>query len=189
MFRKSLFLTVLFALLLSACGPVVATHAPAIEPALVLTEAPVTEMPAEISAVDGLGREITLAAPAAAIVSLAPSNTEILYAIGAGDQIIGRDELSDFPEEAKAVESVGGSMGDFNTEAILALEPDLVLASELNAPELVKSLEDLGITVYSLPNPKSFSRSADESFDPAPACLQKVAPCRGRLTRKQCHPC
>jgi iron complex transport system substrate-binding protein len=51
---------------------------------------------------------------------------------------------------------VGGSMGDFKTEAILALEPDLVLASELNAPELVKSLEDLGITVYSLPNPKSF---------------------------------
>lgn len=157
MFRKSLFLTVLFALLLSACGaPAVATNAPATEPAVVVAEAPITETSTEISAVDGLGREITLAAPAATVVSLVPSNTEILYAIGAGDLVIGRDELSDFPEEAKAVESVGGSMGDFNTEAILALKPDLVLASELNATELVKSLEDLGITVYSLPNPKSF---------------------------------
>jgi iron complex transport system substrate-binding protein len=157
MFRKSLFLTVLLALLISACGaPAVATNAPATEPAAVVTEAPVGEMPAEISAVDGLGREVTLSAPAATIVSLAPSNTEILYAIGAGDLVIGRDELSDFPEEAKAVESIGGSMGDFNTEAILALQPDLVLASELNAPELVKSIEDLGITVYSLPNPKNF---------------------------------
>jgi iron complex transport system substrate-binding protein len=157
MFRKSLFLTLLLTLLISACGaPAAAITAPATEPAAVVTEAPVTETSAEISAVDGLGREVTLAAPAATVVSLAPSNTEILYAIGAGDLVIGRDELSDFPEEAKAVESVGGSMGDFNTEAILALKPDLVLASELNAPELVKSLEDLGITVYSLPNPKSF---------------------------------
>jgi iron complex transport system substrate-binding protein len=79
-----------------------------------------------------------------------------LYAIGAGLQVVGRDELSDYPTEAKAVESVGGSMGDFSTEAIVALKPDLVLASELNAPELVKTLEDLGITVYDLPNPKSF---------------------------------
>jgi iron complex transport system substrate-binding protein len=157
MFRKSLFLTLLLTFLISACGaPAVATTAPVIESAVAVTEAPVTETSAEISAVDGLGREVTLAAPAATVVSLAPSNTEILYAIGAGDLVIGRDELSDFPEEAKAVESVGGSMGDFNTEAILALQPDLVLASELNAPELVKSIEDLGITVYSLPNPKTF---------------------------------
>jgi len=94
--------------------------------------------------------------PAQRVVSLAPSNTEILFAIGAGSQVVGRDELSDYPEEAKAVESVGGSMGDFSTEAIVALEPDLVLASELNTPELVKTLEDLGLKVYYLPNPKSF---------------------------------
>ncbi|MFN8411065.1 MAG: ABC transporter substrate-binding protein [Anaerolineales bacterium] len=157
MFRKSLFITFLLVLALSACGPAaVATNVPATEPTVVVTEAPATEMSAEISAVDGLGRTITLSAPAAKIVSLAPSNTEILYAVGAGDQVVGRDELSDFPVEAKAVASVGGSMGDFSTEAIVALQPDLVLASELNTPELVKSIEDLGITVYSVPNPKSF---------------------------------
>jgi iron complex transport system substrate-binding protein len=141
----------LLTLFLTACGPaLVATEAPV--PVVEITE----EMTAEISVVDGLGRTVILPTPAARIVSLSPSNTELLYAVGAGDQVVGRDELSDFPEEAKAVESVGGSMGDFSTEAIVALEPDLVLASELNAPEIVKALEDLGLTVYYLPNPKSF---------------------------------
>jgi len=152
MIRKTLFVTLLLSLFLAACGPaVIATEAP-----IPVTEAPIEEMSAEISAVDGLGRTVTLSAPAARIVSLAPSNTELLYAVGAGDQVVGRDELSDFPEEAKAVDSVGGSMGDFSIEAIVALEPDLVLAAELNAPEIVKTLEDLGLTVYYLPNPKSF---------------------------------
>jgi iron complex transport system substrate-binding protein len=47
-------------------------------------------------------------------------------------------------------------MGEYSLEAIVALKPDLVLASELNSPELVSSLEKLGLTVYYLPNPKSF---------------------------------
>ena len=47
-------------------------------------------------------------------------------------------------------------MGEYSLEAIAALEPDLVLASELNSPELVASIEKLGLTVYYLPNPKSF---------------------------------
>ena len=152
MFRKFLFVTLLFALLVSACGSAnVDANVPATESAVTVNEAPV-----QISAVDGLGRTVTLSAPAAKVISLSPSNTEILFAIGAGDRMVGRDELSDFPEDAKAIASVGGSMGDFSTEAIVALEPDLVLASELNPPELVQSLEDLGLTVYSLPNPKSF---------------------------------
>ena len=90
------------------------------------------------------------------IVSLAPSNTEILFAVGAAEQIIGRDEFSDYPEEAKALPSVGGSMGEYSVESIVALKPDLVLAAEINSPELVKQLEDLGLTVYYLKNPKTF---------------------------------
>jgi iron complex transport system substrate-binding protein len=86
-------------------------------------------------------------------VSLAPSNTEILFAIGAGSQVVGRDEFSDFPTEAKSIASVGGSMGQYSAEAIVALKPDLVLAAEINTPELVKQLEDLGLTVYYLKNP------------------------------------
>jgi iron complex transport system substrate-binding protein len=111
-----------------------------------------TNQPAQFT--DGLGRTVTLASQAKKIVSLSPSNTEILFALGAGPQVIGRDEFSDYPEEAKQATSVGGSMGKYNLEEITALQPDLVLAAEINTPEQVKSLEDLKITVYYLSNPK-----------------------------------
>lgn len=136
MFRKILFLTLLLALTLGACAPAVAEKEAA---GMTLT--------------DGLGREVALEATAQRVVSLAPSNTEILFALGAGDKVVGRDEFSDYPEEAKALPSVGGSMGEYSVEAIVALEPDLVLAAGINNPELVKQLEDLGITVYYLANP------------------------------------
>ena len=88
------------------------------------------------------------------IISLAPSNTEILFAIGAGQQVVGRDEFSDFPVEAKGITSVGGSMGKYSLEQISALHPDLILAAEINTREQVKSFEDLGLNVYYLSNPK-----------------------------------
>ena len=112
-----------------------------------------TITPSAITLTDGLGRAITLAAPAQRIVSLAASNTEILFAIGAGSQVVGRDDFSDDPEAALNLPAVGGSMGSYNLEAIAALNPDLVLAAEINTPEQVQSLEDLGITVYYLSNP------------------------------------
>jgi iron complex transport system substrate-binding protein len=108
---------------------------------------------ASISLTDGLGRSVTLTVPVRSVVSLAASNTEILYAIGAGAQVIGRDSFSDYPVAAKSVQDIGGSMGKYDTEAIVALHPDLVLAGEINTPELVNALEQLGLTVYYLPNP------------------------------------
>ena len=107
-----------------------------------------------INLTDGLNRTVTLHGPAKRIVSLAPSNTELLYEVGAGAQVVGRDDFSDFPAEAKALPSVGGSMGNYNLEAIAALKPDLVLAAGINTPEDVKSLEDQGLTVFYLNNPK-----------------------------------
>lgn len=155
MFRKNLILTLLIALV-AACAPApqpTATVVP-VSTEISVTDVVATEAVAEgLSFTDGLGREVTLAAPAQRIVSLAPSNTEILFAVGAGDQVIGRDEFSDYPAEAASIESVGGSMGEYSAEAIVALEPDLVLAAEINTPELVSQLEDLGLTVYYLSNP------------------------------------
>lgn len=155
MFRKNLILTLLIALV-AACAPApqpTATVVP-VSTEISVTDIVATEAVAEgLSFTDGLGREVTLAAPAQRIVSLAPSNTEILFAVGAGDQVIGRDEFSDYPAEAASIESVGGSMGEYSAEAIVALEPDLVLAAEINTPELVSQLEDLGLTVYYLSNP------------------------------------
>ena len=86
---------------------------------------------------------------------MAPSNTEILFAIGAGSQVVGRDEFSDYPAEAKALPSIGGSMGQYSYEQVAALKPDLVLASGINTPEQVKALEDLGLTVFYLGNPST----------------------------------
>lgn len=165
MFRKFLIFTLLITLL-TACAPataeVVPTEVPATE--VVATDVPATEEPASTSLTftDGLGREVTLAGPAQKIVTLAPSLTELFFAVGAGDQVVGRDDLSDFPAEAADVASIGSTFGPLNTEAILALEPDLVVAAEINTPEQVKSLEDLGITVYYLKNPVTYAELYDQ---------------------------
>jgi iron complex transport system substrate-binding protein len=108
-----------------------------------------------LTLMDGLGRTVTLVSVPQKIISLSPSNTEMLFAVGAGKQVIGRDEFSDYPEEAKTLPSVGGSMGKINLEQVAALQPDLVLAAQINTPEQVKALDDLNLTVYYLPNPKN----------------------------------
>jgi iron complex transport system substrate-binding protein len=110
--------------------------------------------PIAITLTDGLNRTVTLQGPAQRIISLAPSNTELLYEVGAGAQVIGRDDFSDFPAEARALPRVGGSMGDYDLAAIAALKPDLVLAAQINTPEQVKALEDLGLTVFYIKNPE-----------------------------------
>ncbi len=153
MLRKTLIFTLLLALL-AACAPqTTPTVVPATQAA---TAVPATEA-VGITLTDGLGREVTLDGPAQRIISLAPSITEMLFAVGAGSQTVGRDEASNYPDEALNVTSIGTTYSDLNTEAILALEPDLVIAAEANTPEQVKSLEDLGITVYYLKNPVTFA--------------------------------
>lgn len=157
MFRKTLILTLLITLLVG-CAPAPQTT-PEVDPApteVASTEAAATEAETYLVASDGLGREVTLAAPAQRIVTLAPSLTEFVFAVGAGEQLVGRDDLSDFPAEAADVASIGSTFGDINTEAILALEPDLVLAAEINTPEQVQELESLGLTVYYLSNPLTY---------------------------------
>jgi iron complex transport system substrate-binding protein len=141
MFRKIFYLTLLIALLLTACGSA--------------RSATPTELPAltEIKLTDGLGRHIVLNEAAQRVLSMAPSNTEILFAVGAGGQVVGRDDFSDYPEAAKNVASIGSTFEALNTELIVSMKPDLVLAAEINTPEQVKALEDLGLTVYYLKNP------------------------------------
>lgn len=137
----------LVVLVLNACNPG-EIQTPAMEPTLSPQPGPT-----QVSFLDGLGRTVTLPLPAQRIVSLTPSGTEILFAVGAGSQVVGRDAFSDYPAEAVAVEDIGGSWGEYNLEAIVALAPDIVLAGGINTPELVAALEDLGMTVYFLANP------------------------------------
>ncbi|MFN8384374.1 MAG: cobalamin-binding protein [Anaerolineales bacterium] len=153
MLRKTLILTLLFALAITGCAP---ASTPTETPAPVATEISATEAPIATSGLtftDGLGREVKLDGPAQHIISLAPSNTEILFAIGAGDQMVGRDAYSDYPAEVSAVTDIGDTYSDLDTELIVSLKPDLILAAEINTQEQVKALEDLGLTVYYLKNP------------------------------------
>ncbi len=138
MVRKLLVL-IFVAATLSACGP---------------AQLPQTSKPASLT--DGSGRAVTLSLPVERVVSLAPSNTEILFAVGAGPQMVGRDSFSDYPPEAKNVADIGGGVGSLNMELILSKKPDLVLASPLTPPEQIADLDKAGLTVYVLPNPKTF---------------------------------
>jgi iron complex transport system substrate-binding protein len=88
------------------------------------------------------------AAPAAPrVVSLAPSSTEILFALGAGDLLVGVDQFSDWPPAARSVPRVGNELTP-SVERIVALHPDVVLAAtSANTRDLVDQLTRLGIRV------------------------------------------
>jgi|DewCreStandDraft_1066081.scaffolds.fasta_scaffold02073_5 iron complex transport system substrate-binding protein len=109
--------------------------------------APVDQFPLTLR--DDLGRSVTLRQPPQRIVSLAPSNTEVLYALGLGDRVVGVDRFSDYPPEARGKPKVGG-MVDPDYERILSLRPDLVLATGGVQRPVVEKLESLGVPVFAL---------------------------------------
>lgn len=106
----------------------------------------VTATPLQV--VDAAGQTVRLARPAQRIISLAPHLTEILFAIGAGDTLVGTVEYSDYPPQARLVRRVG-SHARLDMESILALEPDLVIAWQSGTSTAqVERLQALGLTVY-----------------------------------------
>ena len=146
-------------LLIGACAPAVTPTLvpPTVRPTFSPTASPTNQPPAApLTLTDGLSHTIQLSTPPQRIISLAPSNTELVFAIGAGAQLIGREALSDYPAEAAKVTSIGSAYDKLNTEAIVALKPDLILAAEITNPDQVKTLQGLGLTVYWLPNPKTY---------------------------------
>lgn len=143
--------------LLSGCSTAAQTEAPAAqEPAAQEPANQEPATPAPMTFVDDMGRTITLDAYPERIVSTSPSLTEMLYAVGAGDKLVGRDDFSVYPDEVLDVPSFGSMFADFPAEAILGMEPDLVLAAQIISEEQVQALEDLGLTVYWQANPTSF---------------------------------
>jgi len=159
MMRKLIIVLALLSLLTVGCGgenamPVEETTMP---PTEVPTAVPMpTEEPEPMSFTDGMGRTIELEEYPTSIVTLGPSILESLFAIGAGDQVVGREEFSTYPEEALAITNVGSLWGELPAEAIVALEPDLVICPQLIQPEQVTALEDLGLTVFWQANPSDF---------------------------------
>ncbi len=98
--------------------------------------------------VDMVGREVELHGLPHRIVSLAPSLTEILYALGAGDAVVGVTDYANYPPEVKMKPSVGGGINP-NLEMIVTLKPDLVVISaDANRWDTLTQLEELQIPVY-----------------------------------------
>lgn len=103
---------------------------------------------------DEIGRQITVKATPQRLISLAPSITEILFALKLGDRVVGVTSYCDFPAEAKTKEKVGDTIKP-NLERLIALKPDLVLVSTASQLEkITRQLDQLGIPVF-VTNPKS----------------------------------
>ena len=79
------------------------------------------------------------------IISLAPNVTEIIYALGAGDQLVGRTDYCNYPEEALAITSIG-TLWEPNLETILSLNADIAIASSIVDPSFIESINKAGIT-------------------------------------------
>jgi len=143
-FRSLAGVVSVLALLASGCSE-------AADPA---SDAPASRVPSfPVTMTDDEGVEVTLPAEPQRIVTFAPSNTEIVYALGLGDRLVGvSGPYDDFPAEAKKVEEIGGA-GDFgvdpNVEKVVSLEPDLMLAIS-GGEQWKQKLRDLGVPVFTI---------------------------------------
>ncbi|HOV65663.1 MAG TPA: cobalamin-binding protein [Bacillota bacterium] len=109
---------------------------------------------------DGVGRTISLEKTPEKIVSLSPAHTEILFALGLGDKVIGVSNWCNKPEEALDKEKVGDAFS-LDKEKLVSLQPDIVFIPGSKDSPQVKEIEDLGIPVY-VSNPASVSEVFDE---------------------------
>jgi len=96
-----------------------------------------------------LGRTVGFTRIPERIVSLAPSNTEILFALGLADKVVAVTDYCDYPPEAKEKASIGG-FSTPNIENVVALSPDLVVATSIHQEQVIPNLEQRGITVFAL---------------------------------------
>jgi len=104
--------------------------------------------------IDGLGRTVNIEEVPETIISLAPSNTEILFALGLEDKLVGVTEYCDYPEAAQDKPKIGG-FSTVDIERVVEIQPDLILAANKHKDnDTISALERLGLTVLGL-NPKT----------------------------------
>lgn len=151
---KKLLAALLTALLLigsfAACAPAAAEPAATQAPAAETAQAPAeetTQASAGVTVTDMMGREISLDQPATRVVALSAADCEVLFAVGAGDLLVGRGEYCDYPAQVLDVPAVQSGM-ETNIEQIIALAPQVLLMSAMAQTEdQVKQLEAAGIKV------------------------------------------
>jgi iron complex transport system substrate-binding protein len=127
---------------------------------------------APIEVRDDYGHRVRLVAPALRIVSLAPHLTELLFAAGAGAQVVGVSEYSDYPPEARTLPRVA-SATRVDLEAVLSLKPDLVVAwPQAATRRAIDRLEALGLPLY---------RSEPRSLEQIPATIERFGALAGKI--------
>lgn len=124
---------------------------------------------------DDVGKQITLSHPAKRIVVLAPDLVEDIFAIGAGDRIVGVIEGSDYPEQAKKINRVGTYAGA-DLERIVELKPDLILAWKYSFPRQIHALRELGFPVFV---------TAPKHITDVPAILNKLGCLTGKTQQSR----
>ncbi|HEU5287920.1 MAG TPA: cobalamin-binding protein [Candidatus Limnocylindria bacterium] len=142
MTRPVLAILAVLALLLAACGPS-ATATVSASPSIAPTTA-ATPSAFPVTVADFQGRSVSVASRPSRVVSVGPSITEFLFALGAGDRVVGVDDFSDQPAAAAKLEKVGGVK--VNIEKVVALRPDLVLSVKFS-DGTIERLAGAGIPV------------------------------------------
>jgi iron complex transport system substrate-binding protein len=110
---------------------------------------------------DALDNDVTIEEKPEKIVSLIPSNTEVAFALGLGENVVGVSDFDNYPEEATTKEKIGGM--EINIEKIISLQPNLVLAhaSAMNGTEGLQQLRDAGLTVLVINDAQNFEQVYD----------------------------
>ena len=151
----------------------------------ILTGMPFMANVAPRTFVDDMGRKVYVAAPPARVVSLAPSVTEMLFAIGAGERVVGVTQFCDYPPEAQTRPKVGYTHP--NLESIIALQPDLVVTSrEFIQADLLGKFEQLKVPVFileakTIEDVLSHIQTLGRMLDRAPAANQVAGDMRRRI--------
>jgi iron complex transport system substrate-binding protein len=120
---------------------------------------------------DDLGKVLALPGPPRRIISLAPNITEILFALGAGDRVVGVTRYCDFPPEAAKREKIGGFL-DPDVERIKGLRPDVVVAFRGNPLDVLGKLEAIGVPLFVL--------DIRNALDDVPRLVERIGAAVGR---------
>ena len=115
---------------------------------------------------DAYGNTVTIEGPAETVVSVSPALTEIIYALGAEDKLIGRSDYCDYPEQVFDIQAVG-PIDLPDTELIISLDPDIVIASSIFSEEAYNALTDAGLTVAIVRDESTFDGMFDVVSDVA----------------------
>jgi len=143
--------------LLAACGTTATEDKPKVDETPIAEEVK-ADFPLTLT--DAIGNEITVEKAPATIVSMIPSNTEILFELGLADEVVGVSDFDDYPAEVLKKEKIGGQ--EFSVEKIVSLNPEIVFAHESGlgmGVEGLQQIRDAGIPVFVVKNAANFDET------------------------------